>query len=92
VKNTITDISNSIVDIKNSYPGYESKLKRLAITHRPIHQSLKMLGCFNPNVGKIWKNAIKNVQLKMKVEVGLHFEITFLTQHLGLSIFYPHLG
>jgi len=47
VKNTITDISNSIVDIKNSYPGYESKLKRLAITHRPIHQLLsKNAGLF----------------------------------------------
>jgi len=28
----------------------------------------------------------------MKVEVGLQFEITFSTQHLGLSIFYPILG
>jgi len=49
-----------------------------------------MLGYFNPNLGQIWtspnKNAIKNVQLKVKVE------ITFLTQHLGLSIFDPNLG
>jgi len=30
---------------------------------------------------------LKNVQLKVKVEVGLKFEITFLTQHLGLSKF-----
>jgi len=30
--------------------------------------------------------------LKVKVEVGLKFEITFLTQHLGLSIFDPNLG
>jgi len=30
---------------------------------------------------------LKNVQLKVKV--GLKFEITFSTQHLGLSIFYP---
>jgi len=39
---------------------------------------------------KYWvKNAIrKNVQLK----VGLKLEITFLTQHLALSISYPHLG
>jgi len=35
---------------------------------------------------------LKNVQLKVKVEIGFKFEITFLTQHLGLSIFYPHLG
>jgi len=28
----------------------------------------------------------------VKVEVGFKFEITFLTQHLGLSIFYPILG
>jgi len=28
----------------------------------------------------------------LKVEVGLKFEITFLTQHLGLSIFDPNLG
>jgi len=56
-----------------------------------------MLGCFNPNVGQIWTNPnvglkmqLKKVQLKGKV--GLKFEITFLTQHLGLSIFYPNLG
>jgi len=42
---------------------------------------------------KSWvKNAIKNIQLIVKLEVGLKFEITFLTQHLGLSIFYPILG
>jgi len=35
---------------------------------------------------------LKNEQLKVKVEVGLKFEITFLTQHLSLSIFYPNLG
>jgi len=41
---------------------------------------------------KCWvKNTIKNVQLKVKVEVGLKIEITFLTQHLGLPIFYPNL-
>jgi len=38
------------------------------------------------------KGWVKNVQLKVKVEVGLKFKITFLTQHLGLSIFYPILG
>jgi len=31
---------------------------------------------------------LKNVQLKVKV----NFEITFLTQHLGLSIFDPNLS
>jgi len=30
--------------------------------------------------------------LKVKVEVGLKFEITLLTQHSGLYIFYPNLG
>jgi len=30
--------------------------------------------------------------LKVKVEVGLKFYITFLTQHLGLSIYDPNLG
>jgi len=35
---------------------------------------------------------LKNLQLKSKVEVGFKFEMTFLTQHLGLSIFYPTLG
>jgi len=54
-----------------------------------------MLGCFNPNLGQIWtnpnvsvKNSIKKyrLQLKVKVEVGLQFEITFLTQHLGLPM------
>jgi len=38
---------------------------------------------------KCW---VKNVQLKVKVEVGVKFEMTFLTQHLGLSIFDPNLG
>jgi len=38
------------------------------------------------------KNVIKHVQLKVKVEVGLNFLITFLAQHLGMSIFYPILG
>jgi len=42
---------------------------------------------------KCWvKMQLKNVQLKVKVEVGLKFEMTFLTQHLGLSIFDPNLG
>jgi len=61
--------------------------------------SKKMLGCFNPNLGQIWTNLkvglkmqLKNVQLKGKAEVGLKFEFTFLTQHLGLSIFDPSLG
>jgi len=30
-------------------------------------------------------------RLKVKVEVGLKFENTFLTQHLGFSIFDPAL-
>jgi len=44
-----------------------------------------MLGCLNPNVGKIWTNPNvglkmqlkKKIQLKVKIEVGLKFEITF---------------
>jgi len=28
----------------------------------------------------------------VKVKVGFKFETTFLTQHLGLSIFDPNLG
>jgi len=58
-----------------------------------------MLGCFNPNLGKIWTNpnvglkmSLKKIQLKVKVEVGLTLKMTFLTQHLGLSIFDPNLG
>jgi len=62
------------------------------------------LSIFDPNLGKnklvqIWTNpnvglnrSLKNSQLKVKVEVGSKFEITFLTQHLGLSIFDPNLG
>jgi len=34
----------------------------------------------------------QNLKLKVNVEVGLKFEITFLTQHLGLSIFYQNNG
>jgi len=48
-----------------------------------------MLGCFDPNLGQIWTNPnvglkmqFKKLQLKVKVEVGLKFEITFLTQYL----------
>jgi len=43
-----------------------------------------MLGYFNPNLGQIWtkpnvglKMQLKKIQLKVKVEVGLKFEITF---------------
>jgi len=47
-------------------------------------------------LGQIWTNpnvGLKNVmKKKVKVEVGLKFEITFLTQNLGLSIFDPNLG
>jgi len=39
-----------------------------------------MLGCFNPHLGQIWTNpnvglkmSLKNVPLKVKVEVGLTF-------------------
>jgi len=47
----------------------------------------------NMDKPKSWvKNVIKKVQLKVKVEVGFKFYITFLTQHLGLSIFDPNLG
>jgi len=35
---------------------------------------------------------LKNLQLKVKVEVWLKFEMTFLTLHLVLSIFYPNVG
>jgi len=34
-----------------------------------------------------FKNATKKLQLKVKVEVGLKFEITCLTQHLGFPYF-----
>jgi len=57
---------------------------------------LNNAGLFEPKFGsnmdkpKCWvKNAM---QMKVKVEVGLKFEITCLTQHLSLSIFYPNLG
>jgi len=33
----------------------------------------------------------KKLQLKVKVEVGFKFEITFFNQYLGLSIFYQNL-
>jgi len=57
-----------------------------------------MLGCLNPNLGKIWANPNFGLKmqfkkkLQLKVKVGLKFENTFLTQHLGLSIFDPNLG
>jgi len=43
---------------------------------------------------KCWvKNAIKYFTVESKLgEVGLKFEIEFLTQHLGLSISDPILG
>jgi len=61
--------------------------------------SLKNAGLFQPKFGsnmvkpKCWvQNVKKKIQLKVKVEVGLKCEITFLTQHLGLTIFDPNLG
>jgi len=58
-----------------------------------------MLSCLNPNLGQTWTNPnvglkmqLKNLQLKVNVEVGIKSEMTFLTQHLGLSIFDPNLG
>jgi len=43
-----------------------------------------MLGCINIYLGQIWTNPnvglkmqLKNIQLKVKVEVGLKFEIRF---------------
>jgi len=59
----------------------------LVITVKKLNKKkLSLLGCFNPNSGKIWTNPnvwlklqLKNVQLKVKVEVGFKFEITFLT-------------
>jgi len=44
-----------------------------------------MLGCFNPNLGKIWNNP--NVGLKNVISLFTFYLIAFLTQHLGLSIF-----
>jgi len=35
---------------------------------------------------------LKNVQLKLKVEAGFKFEMTFLTQILGLSHILPKFG
>jgi len=33
------------------------------------------------------------VEMQLKIaQLKVKFEITFLTQHLGLSIFYPNLG
>jgi len=58
----------------------------------------KNAGLFQPKFGsnmdkpKCWvKNAIKNVQLKVKVEFVFRFEITVLIQNLGLSIL-PKFG
>jgi len=52
-----------------------------------IYTLKKMLGCFNTNLPQIWTNPnvglkmrLKKSQLKVKVEVWLKFEITFLTQ------------
>jgi len=54
-----------------------------------------MLGCFNPNFDQIWTNpnvGLKMQLIKLLLKVGLKFEMTFLTQYLGLSIFDPNLG
>jgi len=40
-----------------------------------------MLGCLNPNLGKIWINAnvgVKNAIENVKLKVGLKFEFTFV--------------
>jgi len=48
-----------------------------------------MLSCFNPNLGQIWTNPnvglkmqLKKLQFKVKVEVGLKFEIIFGFVHI----------
>jgi len=41
-----------------------------------------MLGCFNPTLGQIWTNPA----------VGLHFYITFLTQHFRFVHIWPKIG
>jgi len=46
------------------------------------HRALKMLVCFNPNLGQIWTNPA----------IGLHFLFKILTQCLNLSLFDPQLG
>ncbi len=48
----------------------------------PLHDPIKMLGCFNPTLVQIWTNPA----------VGLHFYIDFLTQKLGQSIFDTQFG
>jgi len=61
--------------------------------------TVKKCCCLNLNLAKIWTNPnvglkmhLKNVELKVKVEVGLKFEITFLTQHLGFVHILPKFG
>jgi len=66
-----------------------------------LHSKQCWVGCFNPNLGKIWTNP--NVGFKMSFQILTQlqlsllnyiyfFIIAFLTQHLGLSIFDPNLG
>jgi len=59
----------------------------------PVLRS-KNVGCFNPNLGIIWTNP--NVGLNIKKKITVESEswnwVKILTQHLGLSIFYPNLG
>jgi len=39
-----------------------------------------MLGCFNPNLGQLWTNPNVGLKMKVKVEDGVKFEMTYLTQ------------
>jgi len=68
------------------YDNHQSKSDQICHLSNRQHYTLKMLGCFNPTLGQIWTNpnvGLKKLQLNVKVEVGLKFEIQFL----GLSIF-----
>jgi len=48
--------------------------------------------CFYPNLGKIWTNMSFKMFTQLQLSLlTVYFLITFLTQHLGLSIFDPNL-
>jgi len=62
-------------------------------------KGFRVVCCLNPHLGQIWTNP--NVGLKITFKMltqlqlllsAVHFLITFLTQHLGWSIFDPNLG
>jgi len=60
-------------------------LRTLVLNHMWMH----MLGCFNPNLGRIWTNP--NVGLKMSFQIWTQLQLSLSTVHFFHFAFCPYL-